>query len=491
MRRKVIRMIISVLLGLTMMTTLSFAADLPFSDVPDSEWYYNDIKSAYETGLINGFEDNTFRPDENMTYAQAIKLAACMNQKYITGSVTLVNGSLQWYDSYVAYAREQKIISKNYDWNAPATRAGYVEIFSNALPEVAYKSKNNILDGDIPDVTMEHPQATDIYKLYRAGILTGMDKKGTFASKRYIKRSEVCAILTRMMNESARKELTLNPQPLDEILYELQTHEYYDEKPDTEKYYIPSVDELNSFYAIYSDALRDREIQDQRDVQKKPLTLEEYLLSGHSVFIQVREVGSGSIQMKLKSVSLENHCLNFVIDEKHPYTQTADMAFWYFVAILPDDQLDDLDLSDWKLPSDVFQSYAMETMNPESGTDGTVRGQEELKLMIDQEVVNVIWEDNDAVRALRELANLHPVTIKMSAYGGFEQVGALVKSLPRNDVQTTATAGDIVLYSGNQIVVFYGSNSWAYTRLGHISNKSEQEMAELLGNGSVMITISK
>ena len=244
LRKKVIRMIISVLLGLTMMTTLSFAADLPFSDVPDSEWYYNDVKSAYETGLINGFEDDTFRPDENMTYAQAIKLAACMNQKYITGSVALANGSLQWYDSYVAYAREQKIISKNYDWNAPATRAGYVEIFSNALPEVAYKSKNNILDGDIPDVTMEHPQATDIYKLYRAGILTGMDKKGTFASKRYIKRSEVCAILTRMMNESARKELTLNPQPLDEILYELQTHEYYDEKPDTEKYYIPSVDEL-------------------------------------------------------------------------------------------------------------------------------------------------------------------------------------------------------------------------------------------------------
>lgn len=74
-------------------------------------------------------------------------------------------------------------------------------------------------------------------------------------------------------------------------------------------------------------------------------------------------------------------------------------------------------------------------------------------------------------------------------YGGFEQVGPIGTSLPRKDVQTTTQAGDIVLYSGNQIVVFYGSNSWAYTRLGHISDKTPSEMAELLGSGDVTITI--
>jgi hypothetical protein len=75
-------------------------------------------------------------------------------------------------------------------------------------------------------------------------------------------------------------------------------------------------------------------------------------------------------------------------------------------------------------------------------------------------------------------------------YGGFEQVGSIGTSLPRNDVQTTTEAGDIVLYSGNQIVVFYGSNSWAYTRLGKVTDKSKAEMSELLGNGDVMITVS-
>ena len=82
------------------------------------------------------------------------------------------------------------------------------------------------------------------------------------------------------------------------------------------------------------------------------------------------------------------------------------------------------------------------------------------------------------------------ITIQMSMYGGFEQVGSIGQSLPRDDKQTTTSSGDIVLYSGNQMVVFYGSNSWSYTRLGHISDKDEAEMADLLSQGDVTITIS-
>ena len=114
----------------------------------------------------------------------------------------------------------------------------------------------------------------------------------------------------------------------------------------------------------------------------------------------------------------------------------------------------------------------------------------DMRLMIDNQEVSVIWEDNESVDALRELAQSKPLTISMSMYGGFEQVGHIGTSLTRNDVQTTTSAGDIVLYSGNQIVVFYGSNSWAYTRLGKIQGLSGQELAELLGNGNVTLTIS-
>ena len=104
--------------------------------------------------------------------------------------------------------------------------------------------------------------------------------------------------------------------------------------------------------------------------------------------------------------------------------------------------------------------------------------------------VNVDWEDNQAVAALRDMAREGDVTIRMSMYGGFEQVGSLGQNLPRDDKQTTTTSGDIVLYSGNQMVVFYGSNSWSYTRLGHISDKNAEDITDLLSNGDVTITIS-
>ncbi len=113
-----------------------------------------------------------------------------------------------------------------------------------------------------------------------------------------------------------------------------------------------------------------------------------------------------------------------------------------------------------------------------------------LHFLIDDTEVSVEWEDNQSVNALIDLAKTEPLKIKMSMYGDFEQVGPLGTSLPRSDRQTTTVAGDIVLYSGNQIVVFYGSNSWAYTRLGRITDKTAAQMADLLGKGSVTITIS-
>ena len=116
--------------------------------------------------------------------------------------------------------------------------------------------------------------------------------------------------------------------------------------------------------------------------------------------------------------------------------------------------------------------------------------EKKLHLFINDTEVSVEWQNNDSVNALIALVSTDPLTVSMSMYGGFEQVGSLGTTLPRNDKQTTTSAGDIVLYSGNQIVVFYGSNSWAYTRLGKIKNKTATQMAELLGNGNVRITIS-
>ena len=116
-------------------------------------------------------------------------------------------------------------------------------------------------------------------------------------------------------------------------------------------------------------------------------------------------------------------------------------------------------------------------------------GDNDMQMMIGETPMTVAWEDNASVEALKMLAG-EGLTVEMSMYGGFEQVGSIGQSLPRDDQQTTTASGDIVLYSGNQMVVFYGSNSWAYTRLGHITDQTPEQMKALLGSGDVTITLS-
>lgn len=128
------------------------------------------------------------------------------------------------------------------------------------------------------------------------------------------------------------------------------------------------------------------------------------------------------------------------------------------------------------------------TETPE--TEEVVSSDAELTLSIDGETVEVAWESNAAVEDLKTLAKEHPYEIKLSAYSDFEQVGPIGMSLTSNDEQMTTEPGDIVLYSGDQMVIFYGSNSWAYTKLGHITDKSEDELKDMLGKDNVTVSLS-
>lgn len=111
-----------------------------------------------------------------------------------------------------------------------------------------------------------------------------------------------------------------------------------------------------------------------------------------------------------------------------------------------------------------------------------------LTLKIDGTEVDVIWAYNDSVNASKNLAK-DGLTINMSKYGGFEQVGTIGSTLPSNDTRITTNPEDIVLYSSNKIVIFYDSNTWSYTKLGHI-NLSKSELIDLLGDEDVLITLS-
>ena len=142
-----------------------------------------------------------------------------------------------------------------------------------------------------------------------------------------------------------------------------------------------------------------------------------------------------------------------------------------------------------EINSDVQENIISQSSELGESTAEENKVNHELTMKINGEIVSVEWENNESVSALKELASESPITIQTSLYGGFEQVGSIGHSLPRNDERITAQAGDIVLYSGNQMVMFFGSNTWAYTKLGHITNKTPAELNALLGNDNATITI--
>ena len=136
------------------------------------------------------------------------------------------------------------------------------------------------------------------------------------------------------------------------------------------------------------------------------------------------------------------------------------------------------------LPAGIPEGTRFVRPEPESDTN---MEEEKMRLWINDTPVPVRWEDNASVEALRALL---PLRVEMSMYGGFEQVGPVGQPIPRDDRQTVTGPGDVVLYAGDQIVVFYGTNSWSYTPLGHI-DLSTEEMAELLSRGDVTLTLDR
>ena len=121
----------------------------------------------------------------------------------------------------------------------------------------------------------------------------------------------------------------------------------------------------------------------------------------------------------------------------------------------------------------------------------TEKGEATMKIQIEitsesgNHTLTATLTDNSSAVAFYELLKKGSVTISMHDYGSFEKVGSLGKKLPRNDTQITTQAGDIILYQGNQITIYYDKNSWNFTRLGRVDCKTQAELKQILGKGDV------
>lgn len=172
--------------------------DKRFKDIREADWFYADVKTAYESGIIDGRSSSVFDPSGILTIAEVIKIAACVHKIYMTGSSSFTPGPV-WYTVYADYAKANGIIVSEYpDYNKSAKRSEAAEIFARALPVQALAAINVLSDGDIPDVRLSDTYGEAVYLLYGAGILTGSDEAKTFNPGSNILRSEISAIITRM-----------------------------------------------------------------------------------------------------------------------------------------------------------------------------------------------------------------------------------------------------------------------------------------------------
>lgn len=141
-------------------------------------------------------------------------------------------------------------------------------------------------------------------------------------------------------------------------------------------------------------------------------------------------------------------------------------------------------------PSQISEPSKQEESQKNNISASENEDEKMLTIQIGTHTLHTVLESNPSAQALKDLLADGPLLIDTQNYGGFEKVGTLPQNLPRDDMQTDASPGDIMLYQGNSIVFFYGSNSWAYTKLGTITGCSREELREIFGGNDTAIELS-
>lgn len=176
-----------------------------FADVSRDAWYFDYVETAAEAGLLNGKGDGLFAPDDNITVAEAVKIAACAHAE--AHKATIVGDGENWYDKYVNYAKSFGLIEPHItlDYAKPATRAEIAYLFSRADSTKNYI--NDVPITDIPDVDSDTPYYHEIIDMFNLGAAVGSDAAYTFHPADNVKRSEAAAMIVRIVDPAYRIDL--------------------------------------------------------------------------------------------------------------------------------------------------------------------------------------------------------------------------------------------------------------------------------------------
>jgi S1-C subfamily serine protease len=222
MRKKLFSALLAVCMAAALFPAATYAAGLSYftaektyvqgqyTDVSSTNTFVDNVRTAYELGLMQGQSSSYFGVKSNLTRLAALIIACRIHSIYTSGTDHIesdYSGTTQ--EIYLQYARANGIYTLFSSWSVSATRAEYALILGSALPDAALTATNTVADGAIPDVSSSAACYSAVYRLYRAGVLIGNDSSGTFAPDSGITRGAAAAIATRMVSPTLRRAITL------------------------------------------------------------------------------------------------------------------------------------------------------------------------------------------------------------------------------------------------------------------------------------------
>ncbi len=249
-----------------------------FNDVSENDWFAPGIKEVYESGLMDGVSRDTFDTEGTVTIAQGITIAARLHSIYNNKNIS--DASLEnpsWYDKYVVYAIDNKIISADYytDFNRALKSYEMVNLFDASLPHEYFPAINNV--SDLPDVVEGNSYYDSVTRFYNAGILNGNDEYGTFYPASTITRKRAAIIIGRIINKDLRLKYTLKENTQTYSISELyDIIESITETVPDDKTYVMNVSGRNistATYKRYYKSLKNN-YSDLSDDELRKLTLE-------------------------------------------------------------------------------------------------------------------------------------------------------------------------------------------------------------------------
>lgn len=188
-----------------------------FTDVSADAWCAANVRTAYEYGIMGGKTAAYFDASGSVTVAQTIVMACRLHSGYSGKSIELSKDSAPWYQDYLDYAKKNSIVYVFNQYDIAISRADFAVILASSMPKTALPTISRIEDGAIPDVKSDSDYYDAVYLLYKAGVLTGNDGKGTFGPDSDISRGAAAAIISRMADVGLRKSITLEKKTFEPV----------------------------------------------------------------------------------------------------------------------------------------------------------------------------------------------------------------------------------------------------------------------------------